>query len=139
VILALFLLTMALSTIASRAGPARVMTETAPLIALGGLMLALPHGRWALLVGAVLGTLSPNGQEAGPVAPMEQALLAGMARSGRAVRVFGWYNVGFLPAAAGAGAAGVLWAGRSAAAWTRGRRTAPCPSCWRAGSRSSTT
>ena len=101
------LLTMTLSTIASRAGPARVMTAAAPLIALGGLMLALSHGRWVLLAGAVLGTLSPNGQEAGPFAPMEQALLAGQARCGHAVRVFGWYNVfGFLPAAAGAGAAG---------------------------------
>jgi len=101
------LLTMALSTIAARVGPARVMTATAPLIALGGLLLALAQGHWLLLAGAVLGTLSPNGQEAGPFAPMEQALLPGMVRSGPAVRVFGWYNVcGFLPAAAGAGAAG---------------------------------
>jgi MFS family permease len=101
------LLTMALSTFAARVGPARMMTATAPLIAVGGVLLAFPRARWLLLLGAVLGTLSPNGQEAGPFAPMEQALLAGMARSGRAVRVFGWYNVfGFLPAAAGAGAAG---------------------------------
>jgi MFS family permease len=101
------LLTMALSTIAGRVGPARVMTATAPLVALGGVLLALPHARWLLLLGAVLGTLSPNGQEAGPFLPMEQALLAGQVRSGRAVRVYGWYNVfGFLPAAAGAGAAG---------------------------------
>jgi MFS family permease len=101
------LLTMALSTIAARAGPARVMTATAPLVALGGVLLALPHARWLLLLGAVLGTLSPNGQEAGPFAPMEQALLPGTVRSGSTVRVFGWYNVfGFLPAAAGAGAAG---------------------------------
>jgi MFS family permease len=106
-------LTMALSTIASRAGPARLMTATAPLIALGGLLLALPQDRWLLLLGAVLGTLSPNGQEAGPFAPMEQALLPRAVRSGPAVRVFGWYNVcGFLPAAMGAGAGGAAlgWA-----------------------------
>ena len=100
-------LTMLLSTIAARVGPARVMAATAPLIALGGLLLALPESRWLVLVGAVLGTLSPNGQEAGPFAPMEQALLPRTVRSGPAVRVFGWYNVcAFLPAAAGAGAAG---------------------------------
>jgi MFS family permease len=107
------LLTMALSTIAARVGPARVMTATAPLVALGGLLLAAPRARWLLLLGAVLGTLSPNGQEAGPFAPMEQAILPGTVRSGRAVRMFGWYNVfGFLPAAAGAGAAGGMlgWA-----------------------------
>lgn len=101
------LLTMLLSTIAARVGPARLMTATAPLITLGGALLATADTPWLLWVGAVLGTLSPNGQEAGPFAPMEQALLPGMVRSGPAVRAFGWYNVfGFLPAAVGAAAAG---------------------------------
>ena len=107
------LLTMFLSTVAARVGPARVMAATAPLVAVGGLLLATADRRWLLLAGAVLGTLSPNGQEAGPFAPMEQALLPGTVRSGRVVRVFGWYNVfAFLPAAAGAGAAGATlgWA-----------------------------
>ncbi len=100
-------LTMIISTIAARVGPARVMAATAPLIALGGLLLALPESRGLVLLGAVLGTLSPNGQEAGPFAPMEQALLPRTVRSGTPVRVYGWYNVfAFLPAAAGAGAAG---------------------------------
>jgi len=101
------LLTMLLSTVAARVGPARVMAATAPLMALGGLLLALAKSRRALVAGAVLGTISPNGQEAGPFAPMEQALLPGTVRSGPIVWVFGWYNVfAFLPAAAGAGAAG---------------------------------
>jgi MFS family permease len=101
------LLTMLLSTVAARIGPARVMAATAPLIAVGGLLLATADRRWLLLAGAVLGTLSPNGQEAGPFAPMEQALLPATVRTGPPVRVFGWYNVfAFLPAAAGAAAAG---------------------------------
>jgi MFS family permease len=106
-------LTMLLSTLAARVGPAWVMTATAPLIALGGVLLALPESRWLVLLGAVLGTLSPNGQEAGPFAPMEQALLPRTVRCGPTVRVFGWYNVcAFLPAAVGAGAAGATlgWA-----------------------------
>lgn len=101
------LLTMLLSTVAARLGPARVMAATAPLMTLGGLVLATADSRGWLVVGAVLGTLSPNGQEAGPFAPMEHALLPDTVRSGTLVRVFGWYNVfAFLPAAAGAAAAG---------------------------------
>jgi MFS family permease len=106
-------LTMVLSTVVSRFGPARVMAATAPLIALGGALLAVAESRWLLVAGAVLGTLSPNGQEAGPFAPMEQALLPGTVRSGRPVRAFGWYNLcAFLSAAAGAGVAGLTlgWA-----------------------------
>ncbi len=106
------LLTLFLSTMAARWGPARVMVLTAPLIALGGLLLATAESRALLLAGAVLGTLSPNGLEAGPFAPMEQALLPGATRSGSSVRVFGWYNVfAFLPAAAGAAAAGAVLGG----------------------------
>ncbi len=101
------LLTMLLSTMAARIGPARVMAMTAPLIALGGVLLATAESPLLLMAGAVLGTLSPNGQEAGPFAPMEQALLPGTVRSGSVVRVFGWYNVfAFLPSALGAAAAG---------------------------------
>ncbi len=104
-------LTLLLSSVAARLGPARVMAATAPLMTLGGLLLAAADSRWLLLVGAVLGTLSPNGQEAGPFAPLEQALLPGTLRSGSLVRAFGWYNVfAFLPSAAGAAAAG-SWLG----------------------------
>ena len=106
-------LTIVLSMVASRLGPARVMALTAPLLVVGGLLLALPESRGLLLAGAVLGTLSPNGQEAGPFAPMEQSLLPRLAGSGSTVRLFGWYNVfAFLPAAAGAGLAGAAhgWA-----------------------------
>ena len=101
------LLTMAVSTLAARVGPARVMAAAAPLMAVGGVLLATAGSPWVLLLGAVLGTLSPNGQDAGPFAPMEQALLPGTVRSGAVVRVFGWYNVfSFLPTALGAAAAG---------------------------------
>lgn len=103
------LLSLLLATLAARVGPAWVMAGAAPLIALGGVLLAAADSRALLFVGAVLGTLSPNGQEAGPFAPMEQALLPGTLRAGSSVRLFGWYNVcAFLPAALGAGAAGAV-------------------------------
>jgi len=93
-------------------GPVRIMAITAPLIAVGGLILATAETHGLLFVGAVLGTLSPNGQDAGPFAPMEQALLPGTVPPGQVLRAFGWYNVfGFLPAAAGAAAAGAFVGG----------------------------
>lgn len=107
------LLTMALAAVAGRIGPVRVMAFTAPLIAVGGVILALANAKWLLLVGAVLGTLSPTGQEAGPFTAMEQALLPGAVKSGSITRVFGWYNVfGFLPAGLGALSSGLAlhWA-----------------------------
>jgi MFS family permease len=102
------LLTMGLSAVATRIGPVRVMIFTAPLIAVGGVILALANAKWLLLVGAVLGTLSPTGQEAGPFTAMEQALLPAAVKSGSTTRVFGWYNVfGFLPAGLGALSSGL--------------------------------
>ena len=102
------LLTMLLSAMASRIGPIRVMVFTAPLIVLGGVLLALADSKGLLLLGAVLGTLSPTGQEAGPFTAMEQALLPGAVKSGSTTRVFGWYNIfGFLPAGLGALASGL--------------------------------
>jgi hypothetical protein len=103
---------MLLATVAGRVGPARVMAATAPLIALGGVLLATAESRTLLVIGAVLGTLSPNGQEAGPFAPMEQALLPGAVRSGPPVRAFGWYNlVAFAASACGAAFAGLCLGG----------------------------
>ena len=112
------LLTMALSTLAGRVGAARLMAMTAPLIALGGFLLASAESPLLLVVGAVLGTLSPNGQDAGPFSPLEHSLLPGALRGGTPVRAFAWYNlVAFASAAAGAMAAGLaLGAARRAGA-----------------------
>ena len=106
------LLTMALSTLASRVGAARLMAMTAPLIALGGFLMALAETPLLLVAGAVLGTLSPNGQDAGPFSPLEHSLLPGAFRSGPALRAFVWYNlVAFASAALGAASAGLVLGG----------------------------
>jgi MFS family permease len=101
------LLTIALSALASRIGRRRIMVFTAPLLTLGGIVLAVAHRPWMLIAGAVVGTLSPTGQEAGPFSPIEQALLPETVAREARTRAFGWYNVfGFLPAALGSMAAG---------------------------------
>ncbi|MFI5184979.1 MAG: MFS transporter, partial [Vicinamibacteria bacterium] len=104
-------LTIVLSSFAARVGPARLMAWTAPLITLGGVLLAVAEDPRLLIAGAVLGTLSPNGLEAGPFSPMEQAMLPDTVPASARTWAFGWYNVfGFLPAALGSLAAGA-WLG----------------------------
>jgi MFS family permease len=100
-------LTILLSRLATRMGSARIMMWTAPLLTLGGVLLAVSEDPRVLIAAAVLGTLSPNGLEAGPFSPLEQALLADAIEAPSRTRVFGWYNIfGFLPAALGSLAAG---------------------------------
>ena len=72
---------------------------------------ALLYRRWRAIidcvVAAIVGTLSPNGQEAGPFSPLEQALLPDTVPARSRTRAFAWYNIfGFLPSALGALAAG---------------------------------
>jgi MFS family permease len=109
------ILTIVLSVLAARVGPRRIMILTAPLITLGGTVLAITRTPTLLIVGAILGTLSPNGQEAGAFSPLEQAMLVEtVTREGR-TRAFGWYNIfGFVSAAFGSLAAGawLSWAAR---------------------------
>jgi hypothetical protein len=102
------LLTMLLSSFAARVGPARIMAWTAPLLTVGGALLVIAEDPRVLILGAVLGTLSPNGQEAGPFSPMEQAILPDTVPLSARNSTFAWYNVfAFLPSALGSLAAGV--------------------------------
>ena len=102
------LLTMLLASFAARVGPARIMAWTAPLLTVGGVLLVIAEDPRVLILGAVLGTLSPNGQEAGPFSPMEQSILPETVPLSARNRAFAWYNVfAFLPAALGSLAAGV--------------------------------
>ena len=107
------LLTMALSTLASRLGAARLMAMTAPLIALGGFLLALADSPLLLVAGAVLGTLSPNGQDAGPFSPRSSthscpAPFTPDRRCGPSSGTTSWHS---LPPLLGAASAGLVLGG----------------------------
>ena len=103
------LFTVLVSGLVNRLGRRRVLTACSLLITFAGVMLAEGERAWVLVVGAVLGTLSPSGQEAGPFSPLEQSLLPETVSRDARTRAFAWYNVaGFLPAALGA-LAGAAW------------------------------
>src|SRR5206468_3354606 len=65
--------------LANRLGRRRLLTACSLLISFAGVMLAIGDRPWVLVVGAVLGTLSPSGQEAG--APRTPAARMGLHRS----------------------------------------------------------
>jgi MFS family permease len=90
----------------NRLGRRRLLTACSLLVSFAGAMLAAGDHPWVLIVGAVLGTLSPSGQEAGPFSPIEQALLPATVSREARTRAFAWYNVaGYIPAALGSLAA----------------------------------
>jgi MFS family permease len=99
--------TVLVASLAQRVGRRRVLLFSALLITVAGVVLALASNPLVIVVAAVVGTLSPNGQEAGPFSPLEQALLPDTVPAKARTRAFAWYNIfGFLPSALGALAAG---------------------------------
>jgi MFS family permease len=98
-----------LTSVADRAGRRAMLRIGAVLMALAGVVFAW-SGSFALLtVAAVVGVISPGGNEVGPFLAIEQAALSHLIADARRTSVFAWYNLaGSLAAAAGALASGGL-------------------------------
>jgi MFS family permease len=72
-------------------------------------VFALTTRFWLLLVAAIIGIISPSGQEVGPFLPIEQAMLARRSTDANRTRVFAWYTLtGTIATALGALAGGAL-------------------------------
>src|SRR4030095_16907812 len=93
---------------ADRVGRRTMLLLGAALMALAGVAFALT-GNFALLtVAAVVGVISPGGNEVGPFLAIEQASLSHLVDDGpRRTSVFAWYNL----AGSLAGAVGALGSG----------------------------
>lgn len=105
-------LSLWITTRADRLGRRRMLRLSAGLMALAGVTFALTDSYWLLLLAAIVGTLSPSGNEVGSFLPIEQASLAQTVSDGQRTSVFAWYNLaGSLATAGGAlaGGAAVQW------------------------------
>jgi MFS family permease len=124
VLLALTLLgdaviSLTMTTRADRLGRRRMLQWGALLMMLGGAGMVAGGNFWLLLVAAVIGVISPSGNEIGPFLAVEQACLAEVIQSTDRTRVFAWSHViGFSANALGALAGGVLAGGLQHAGWT---------------------
>ena len=98
-----------LTTHADRIGRRRILTVGAGLMLLAGIVFAVAHDPWILLLAATIGVISPSGNEVGPFLAVEQASLSQTIPDRDRTRIFGWYNLaGSLATASGALAAGFI-------------------------------
>jgi len=77
-----------------RLGPRGTLVAASLTMALAGALLAVAPSAALVVVAALLGTVSPTGQDVGPFIPIEQALIAGDdAHGGPTMRRFSAYNI----------------------------------------------
>ena len=93
---------------ADRLGRRRMLMAGSALMALGGIIFAVAHTPWLLVVAALTGTISATSGEVGPFETVESAILPQTTSEKRRNRAFGLYSaVGAAMVALGALASGV--------------------------------
>jgi MFS family permease len=111
--------TVIITLFADRWGRRRWLIMSALLMIASGVALALSQNFVLLLCFAVLGTLSPSGQEIGAFQSLEQAALSETLVDATQTQPYAWYNlVGSLAGAVGAFVAGIIPSGLERIGWS---------------------
>ncbi len=98
-----------LTTSADRLGRKRTLLIGALLMLGAGIVFVLTNDVIILMAAAIIGVISPSGNEIGPFLSVEQAGLTQLISNEKRTRVFAWYNmVGSFATATGALAGGWL-------------------------------
>lgn len=98
-----------LTTSADRIGRRRTLLIGALLMAGAGIAFLLTNNLVILMAAAIIGVISPSGNEIGPFLPVEQAGLTQIISNENRTQVFAWYNlVGSFATASGALSGGWL-------------------------------
>jgi MFS family permease len=101
------LISLGVTQIADRFGRRKLLLASSTLIAIAGIGFAFTGNVTLLILTAIIGTISPNGNEVGPFQALEQASLSEVSSSVSRTRLFGWYQMtGSLATAFGALSAG---------------------------------
>lgn len=96
-------ISLLLTYTADRLGRRRMLAVGAVLMVLAGVLFAVTDEFLFLLIAAIIGVISPSGNEVGPFLAIEQAALSQLVTDEKRTAVFAWYNlVGSLATAAGA-------------------------------------
>jgi len=112
-------ITLWLTTHADRLGRRRLLIVGALLMLLAGIVFLLTSNPLLLTLAAIVGVLSPSGNEIGPFLSIEQASLAQLVPDQKRTQVFAWYNlVGSFATATGALSGGWLAHVLQAGGWS---------------------
>lgn len=103
------LVSLWVTMVADRVGRKNMLLLGAALMILAGLVFLVTANPVWITIAAIIGIVSPSGNEIGPFLSIEQAALSQLVPDDRRTRLFGWYNfAGSLATAAGALAGGWL-------------------------------
>jgi MFS family permease len=98
-----------ITTSADRLGRRKMLVLGAGLMILAGMIFSLTGNYILLVVTAIIGVISPSGNEIGPFLSIEQASLSQLVADEKRTQTIAWYNlVGSFATATGALAGGVL-------------------------------
>jgi MFS family permease len=113
------LISLWLTTSADRLGRKRTLILGALLMIGAGITFVLTRNLALLIVAAIVGVISPSGNEIGPFLSVEQAGLTELIPNTRRTQMFAWYNLaGSFATATGALAGGWLAQGLQNNQWT---------------------
>ena len=102
-------ISLVLTTSADRFGRKKTLVIGALLMMSAGLVFIMTSNPLLLIIAAIIGVISPSGNEIGPFLPVEQAMLAQLVSKDQRTSIFAWYNlIGSLATAFGALAGGLL-------------------------------
>jgi len=82
-----------LTTSADHFGRRRTLLVGALLMVAAGLVFILTKDLWLLMIAAIIGVISPSGNEIGPFLSVEQAGLTQLVPGHRRTQTFAWYNL----------------------------------------------
>lgn len=102
-------ISLLLTTSADTAGRKRMLVVGGVLMLFAGVVFALTSNFAVLLIAAIIGVISPSGNEVGPFLSIEQASLSHLVPDDERTKVFAWYNlIGSFAMATGALVGGAL-------------------------------
>ena len=109
-----------LTTNADRIGRRRMLIVGAGLMMLAGIVFLITRNSLVLTVAAIVGVISPSGNEIGPFLSIEQAALSQLVADENRTRLFAWYNLaGSFATATGALGGGWLAQSLQSNGWTK--------------------